>query len=145
MHWKSFMAVISKWFAFTKRNDLHNVSLQCFSLPPSNSFTENFLMIICFSFNFNRKRIFEKNGKLSKSKLVLLKRIELNLYASASSFEEYADISTLKERIVAVAKKRCISPDMSVEKPWNERMEEILVHTSMVSLFIENIIDSHPK
>ena len=64
-----------------------------------------------------RKKLFEKNGKLSKSKLVLLKRIELNLYASASSFEEYADISTLKERIVAVAKKRCTSADMIVEKP----------------------------
>ena len=57
------------------------------------------------SISINRKRLFEKNGKLSKLKLVLLKRFELNLYASASSFEEYADISTLKERIVAVAKK----------------------------------------
>ena len=44
---------------------------------------------------------------LSKSKLHLIKRIELGLYASASSFESYADIATLKTRILAVVKGHC--------------------------------------
>lgn len=39
------------------------------------------------------------------SKLLLLKYIELNLYYNASSIEEYADISTLKKRMVQVVKK----------------------------------------
>lgn len=47
-----------------------------------------------------------KHGKqLSKTKLILLKHIELNLYTTASSMEEYADISTLKPRMVEAVKR----------------------------------------
>lgn len=47
-----------------------------------------------------------KHGKqLSKTKLMLLKHIELNLYTTASSKEEYVDISTLKPRMVEAVKR----------------------------------------
>ena len=47
-----------------------------------------------------------KHGtQLSKTKLILLKQIELNLYTTASSMEEYADISTLKPRMVEAVKR----------------------------------------
>lgn len=47
-----------------------------------------------------------KNGiQLSKTKIFLLKHIELNLYATSSSIEEYADISTLKPRMVEAVKR----------------------------------------
>lgn len=53
------------------------------------------------------KKLFEaKGGPITESKLLLLKRIELKLYANASSFEEYSDLSTLKERIIEIAKRR---------------------------------------
>lgn len=49
---------------------------------------------------------------------MLLKHIELNLYVNASSIEEYADISTLKQRMVDVVKKMAIDAkeNMSREK-----------------------------
>lgn len=47
-----------------------------------------------------------KHGKqLSKAKLMLLKHIELNLYTTASSKEEYVDISTLKPRMIEAVKR----------------------------------------
>ena len=42
---------------------------------------------------------------LSESTLSLVKRVELDLFESACSFEEYSDLSTLKERIIAIARK----------------------------------------
>lgn len=47
-----------------------------------------------------------KSGtQLSKTKFILLKHIELNLYTTSSSMEEYADISTLQPRMVESAKR----------------------------------------
>ena len=56
----------------------------------------------------NRKKLMKskKNGtQLSNTKILLLKNIELNLYKTASSMEEYADISTLKPRMVEAVKR----------------------------------------
>lgn len=54
-----------------------------------------------------RKKLMEsKSGtKLSKTKFMLLKHIELNLYTTSSSMEEYADISTLKPRMIEATKR----------------------------------------
>ncbi|GFH59574.1 predicted protein [Chaetoceros tenuissimus] len=58
-----------------------------------------------------RRLLEKKSGKkwLSKSKLDLVKRIELNLYESCFTLEEYSDLSTLKERIIALARKALVS------------------------------------
>ncbi|GFH59542.1 hypothetical protein CTEN210_16018 [Chaetoceros tenuissimus] len=53
-----------------------------------------------------KKLMKSKSGnQLSKTKLILLKHIELNLYTTSSSMEEYADISTLKLRMVEAVKR----------------------------------------
>lgn len=63
-----------------------------------------FLLTLIYS-----KKLFEvKGGPITESKLLLVKKIELKLYANASSFEEYSDISTLKERIIEIAQKRLV-------------------------------------
>lgn len=64
----------------------------------------------------------KSGGKLStKTKILLLKHIELNLYTTSSSMEEYADISTLKPRMIEavkrliqfVQKEQCSTPSTS--------------------------------
>lgn len=50
---------------------------------------------------------------------MLLKHIELNLYIDASSMEEYADISTLKKRMVRIVKKM-VSNKVQTRKEYDE-------------------------
>lgn len=65
-------------------------------------------LIVLFS-SLNRKRLLEKKSgrkMLSESTLSLLaKRVELDLFESAYSLEDYSDLSTLKKRLIAIARK----------------------------------------
>lgn len=49
-----------------------------------------------------------KEEQLARAKLKLVKHIELNLYIIASSMEEYADMSTLRQRMVKKVKKMAL-------------------------------------
>lgn len=94
---------LKRWLPSTTRNAIYNVRIQRDS---SSCLLLRFcgLLIVVL---FHRERLLEsiKEKDLETSKKILLKHIELNLYVDASSMVEYADISTLKRRMVRVVKQ----------------------------------------
>ena len=130
---------LKRWRPSKKRNAIYNVSgwllkdILILDVFPYHDFLKSFAYFLLF----RRKKLMEsiREKYLETSKLKLLKHIEFNLYVNASSMEEYADISTLKLRMVRVVKRMAHDAKKNTS-PVKKRSK----NTVEWSVWINNII-----